>query len=183
MSLRNCGLALVAMAAMLMGVAQAQQFPALRVETLSATVLDLPGDFAEGSSVVVLVYDQNQGRDVETWMPFLARLDEIDPAARYYVISALPAGLSLVRGMIEGVIRGSTSDAAQLDRTILLFTDVDALQASLGIEGTGAIHVLALDAAGGVMASTAGPYDGLKGEGLAAMLVPGQAPAVIPSGR
>lgn len=183
MSLRECGLGLAALAAMLAGGAQAQQFPALRVETLSATVLDLPGDFAEGSSVVVLVYDQNQGRDVETWMPFLARLDEIDPTARYYVMSALPAGLSLVRGMIAGVIRGSTSDPSQLDRTILLFTNVGDLQASLGIEGTGAIHVLALDDAGRVIASTAGAYDETKGHDLAAALAPEQAPAVIPSGR
>lgn len=140
------------------GSSVAAEFPPMRVETVSGISMDLPLDFAVGPSVIVLVYDQNQQPQADSWVAFLDDMSVANPEARYYLMPALPAGLSMVRGMIEGAIQGTAADPRQLDRTIVVFTDVEALQQSLGVSGTAALHVLVLDDIGHVVATVSGAY-------------------------
>lgn len=145
-------------------VAVAAEFPQMRVETISGVALDLPEAFADGPSVIVIVYDQNQQPEADSWVPFLDEMAAARPDARYYVLPVLAAGLSMVRGMVEGIIRSTATDPVQLDRTILLFTDVGALQEQLAISGTSAVHVLVLDDAGQVVATASGAFSPTNGQ-------------------
>lgn len=143
--------------------ADVRVFPPMQAETLSATALKLPEDFAAGPSIIVLVYDQNQQADSDSWLPFLTEISRLHPDFEYYFIPVLPPELGMVRGMIEGTIRDG-ADPAQLARTIMLFTHVAALHASLGVTGTSAIHTIALNDQGDVIASVSGPYSAASGK-------------------
>lgn len=130
----------------------------MQVETVSGIKMDLPEDLAAGPSVIVIVYDQNQQPEADSWVAFLDNIAAINPAARYYLMPVLPAGLSVVRDMVEGVIRNSASNPLQLDRTIVLFTNVEALHGALGVSGTSAVHIVVLGDTGEVLAITSGAY-------------------------
>ncbi|UJW84633.1 hypothetical protein [Devosia sp. SL43] len=145
-------------------VATAAAFPQMDVETISGLALDLPEAFADGPSIIVIVYDQNQQPEADSWVPFLDEMTAARPEARYYVLPVLAAGLSMVRGMVEGIIRSTAKDPVQLDRTILLFTDVGALQEQLAIDGTSAVHVLVLDDVGEVVATASGAFSPINGQ-------------------
>ena len=86
------------------------------------------------------------------------------------VVSAPCPGYTRVVAGNEAAIRDSAEDISQLQRTILLFTDVSALQTALGIERTDAIHVVVLGAQGKVRLSVTGPYSDEAAQTVSAAL-------------
>ncbi len=141
--------------------------PPFKLRTLSGQILSWPADLPDAGAVLILAQDEAQQAEAATWLPFLASdVCQRGEALAYFIVPVLPEGLLIVRSVVESAIRRATNDPAMLDRTVPLFIDIARLQASMAIEASNAVQVVAVDGAGSVRASASGPYSPVAAEQL-----------------
>lgn len=138
--------------------AQAGQFPPLQSETLNQKKVSLPEDFGGRRNILLVAYKMDQQSVVDSWGPFLASAKAKYAGVRFYELPVLGSNISLMRSFIDGGMRNGIADSATRDRTITLYTDVDALQKALGVTGTSTIHAVVVDKSGKVLATASGPF-------------------------
>lgn len=138
--------------------AQAGQFPPLQSETLNQKAVSLPQDFGGRRSILLIAYKMNQQSVVDSWLPFLNAMSAKYKGVRFYELPTIGSNIGFMRGFIDGGMRNGIADSATRDRTITLYTDVAALQASLGVSGTSTIHAVVIDRSGKVLAVVKGAY-------------------------
>ena len=156
------------------------RFPTMQAATLGGRKVSLPRDFGGRANLVLVAFKREQQALVEGWMPAAERLAAARPGLRYYELPTLGRGLTLIRPVIDGGMRSGIPDAAARDRTITLYTNVDAFRTALGLAGTRTIYALLLDEAGVVRWRAEGAFTEAAGAGLAAAverLAAGAAPA------
>jgi hypothetical protein len=138
--------------------ALAGQFPPLQSETLNQKAVSLPQDFGGRRSILLIAYKMNQQSVVDSWLPFLNTVAGKYKGVRFYELPTIGSSMGFMRGFIDGGMRNGIADSATRDRTITLYTDVAALQSSLGISGTSTIHAVVIDKSGRVLAVVKGPF-------------------------
>jgi hypothetical protein len=170
------------------GVAAAQpavehRFPTLQATTLGGRKVTLPRDFGGRANLLLVAFEREHQELVDTWMPAAQRLAAAHEGLRYYELPTLGRTLTLIRPVIEGGMRRGIPDVATRDRTITLYTNVDAFRTALGIPSERTVHALLVDEAGVVRWRAEGAFSEAAGAGLAEAverLAPARAPARTP---
>jgi len=132
-------------------------FPEVSAKNLSGETYAMPGDFEGAANVVVLAYEQEQQRLVDTWLGPLGELAAEEPRLRYYELPTISRMNSFMRWFINNGMRSGIPSDAQRGRTITLYIDKAPFKDALGIETESTIHTFLLDGAGHAVWRADGP--------------------------
>ena len=133
---------------------QERAFPDVKGGCLTGAEVALPVEFGEGLSVVCVSYYQSQSVQVRTWEEALEGV-ELEGVARYDVM-VMPELNPMLRMYMDNGLR-TQHEARRFGRVFAVYTDKEAFNASLGVDGDGSAHVL-LVSNGVVLASESGAF-------------------------
>ena len=148
-------------------------FPQVTGRNLMGRTLDLPIGLDGDVNVVLVAFKRHQQDDVDTWTPALRALAARRPGLRVYELPTLASGYRIMRGFIDGGMRGGIPDTAVRAATITLYIDKKPFKAALRIEGEGEIHVFVVERGGRILWRAAGRYTPEALAQLEASLGPG----------
>ena len=152
------------------------QFPTVTGSSLERDTLTLPRDLEGERNLVFVAFQQWQQTQVDTWIPFARRLEETDPALRYYELPTIRKLNPLARTFINEGMRAGIPDPVARERTITLYLDKKAFRQALALPSEDDIYVLLLDREGTVLWQAEGAFTPEKGESLAEALRGGTLP-------
>jgi len=109
------------------------RFPSVESQDLDKRLVKLPKDFAGERNLVVIAFQRQQQKDVDTWLDVKKRFETIDPALRYYELPTLARLNPLARWFIDNGMRGGIPSHEQRARTITLYLDKEPFRAALGL--------------------------------------------------
>jgi len=142
------------------------RFPSVESQDLDKRLVKLPKDFAGERNLVVIAFQRQQQKDVDTWLDVKKRFETIDPALRYYELPTLARLNPLARWFIDNGMRGGIPSHEQRARTITLYLDKEPFRAALGLGDESSIYVLLLDREGNILWRSQGNFDESKGQSL-----------------
>lgn len=125
---------------------KANTFPILKGTNLLLEQKTVPDDLAEGLKLILVAYDAEQQIFVDKWLKPLEALNDQYPQLSGYYVPLLPqdtrdAAVAILGGMI--LAAKSDEDRA---RTVVVFTDIDAFNNMVEIEGVKDVQLFLLDA-------------------------------------
>jgi hypothetical protein len=144
----------------------AAHFPAVKASNLEKRELSLPADFEGERNLLLVAFEREQQRDVDTWIREMKRFEESDPGFRYYELPTIQRPNSLVRWFIDSGMRRGIPDRKARERTITLYLDRKPFCDALRIADQKIIHALLVDRAGDVLWRSEGDFDETKGMSL-----------------
>lgn len=146
-------------------------FPSVTADTLSKVTVHLPADFAGTNANLVLVaFERDQQKDVDTWAPAATKLVKDQPGFRFYELPVLPRRDILYRWWLNTAMRSGVSDDAARARTIPLYIGKEDFRKSLQIPSEKTITALLLDKKGDVIWRSEGVWNEEKQKELLAAL-------------
>jgi hypothetical protein len=148
----------------------ADTFPTLTAKNLAGTELQLPSGFSGQKNLVLIAFERDQQKDVDTWLKVLPALAQAHPTLAYYELPTIKRMNGMVRFFIDNGMRGGIPDKQQRARTITLYIDKEPFKKALNIPSEDRIYALLLDKSGKVLWRADGLYDEAKGQALTAAL-------------
>jgi hypothetical protein len=145
----------------------ALRFPSITADTLSKQTLHLPQDFGTADSLVVLAFERNQQKDLDTWAKPATDLAQASPQLRFYEIPVFPWRDVFYRWWLNTAMRSNTPDDVARRRTIPVYVNKEKFESSLQITTEKDITVVLLDKDGRVVWRSSGPWTEEKGRALA----------------
>ena len=145
-------------------------WPSLQASDLNKRKIELPGGLAGELNVLLVAFQREQQKDVDTWLPLLPALVKAHPKLAYYEIPVISRSNSLLRWIIDNGMRGGIPDKQQRARTITLYLDKKPFLETLEISSEDRIYVLVVNKSGKVLWRTEGVASQEKLESLAAFL-------------
>lgn len=152
------------------GAPPARHFPTVLARNLHGVDVELPGGFAGERNVVIVAFQRDHQRLVDSWVPWLEERAAADPGLRFYEIPTIGRIWAPVRNFIDGGMARSIKVPEVLSRTLTVYGDVNRVAGPLGIDDRGTITVLLVDADGVVRWSAAGGFDDATAAELARAL-------------
>jgi len=142
------------------------RFPAVEAENLAKRPVKLPRDFAGQHNLVLIAFQRQQQKDVDTWLNHMKQFEDADPALRYYELPTISRLNPVARWFIDNGMRGGIPSQQQRERTITLYLDKGPFRAALGIADENQIYALLLDHDGNILWRSEGTFDEKKGSSL-----------------
>ncbi len=134
-------------------------FPQVNGSSLTRRKFSLPADFEGEFNVVLIAFKRKQQADVDSWTPHLRPLTADHPGLRIYELPVLPRTLTIMRGIIDGGMRGGIPDSAVRAATITLYIDKKPFKQALAIRNEDRIEVVLVDRAGTIHWRFTGIFD------------------------
>jgi hypothetical protein len=147
-------------------VASIGKFPALESETLEKQSVQLPQDFQGERNLLLIAFEREQQKDIDTWLTQMKRYEDIDKEFRYYEIPTIEKMNRFMRWFINTGMRHGIPDKKARERTITLYIDKEPFKKSLQIPDEKKIYAMVVDRAGDVLWRATGPYDEANGKSL-----------------
>jgi hypothetical protein len=161
---------LVHAAAIVAALAAPPVFPSVAGHDLNGRPLQLPKDLAGDVDLLFVAFVRGQQSDVDSWKSFAEAARAKHPNLTAYELPVLPRGISLMRGFIDGGMRGAIKDEGARATTVTLYLDKAAFRKALGIESEDRIAILLVKRDGTVLWKGSGRYDPGKAPDLDALL-------------
>lgn len=133
-------------------------FPTVSGSNLQREEFQFPRDFSGEWNLVVIPFQREQQRDVNTWIPAFQELERQYPGFIYYELPTIYRLPSLSRTFINEGMRAGIPDSKARERTITLYLDKDRFKHVLGIESEDMIHLLLVDRLGRILWRSNGAY-------------------------
>jgi hypothetical protein len=146
--------------------ADSPKFPQVETENLDGRKFALPQDFEGDRNLVLIAFEREQQKDVDTWLHESARFTQIDTSLRIYELPTIARLDAFRRWFINTGMRHGIPDRKARDRTLTLYLDKNAFRQSLHIESEKQIYALLVDRSGTVLWRSEGDFDRTKGQGL-----------------
>jgi hypothetical protein len=147
-------------------VASIGKFPALESETLEKQSVQLPQDFQGERNLLLIAFEREQQKDIDTWLTQMKRYEDIDKEFRYYEIPTIEKMNRFMRWFINTGMRHGIPDKKARERTITLYIDKEPFKKSLQIPDEKKIYAMVVDRSGNVLWRATGPYDEANGKSL-----------------
>ena len=141
-------------------------FPLVKASNLEKREFSLPTDFEGDRNLVLIAFEREQQKDVDTWLHEMKRFEDMDPAFRYYELPTVERPNALMRWFINGGMRHGIPDQKVRERTITLYLDKKTFCDALLIADQKKIYAFLIDRSGKVMWKAEGDFDAAKGESL-----------------
>jgi hypothetical protein len=145
---------------------QGLRFPPVVAADLAKRPVTLPRDFAGQRNLVLVAFQRQQQKDVDTWLNQLHRFEAVDPALRCYELPVISRLNPVARWFIDNGMRGGIPSQQQREHTITLYLDKAPFRAALGIADENQIYALLLDRDGSILWRAEGTFDEKKGSSL-----------------
>jgi len=141
-------------------------FPPVKASNLDQREFSLPTDFEGDRNLVLIAFERQQQKDVDTWLNEMNRFERLDPAFRYYELPTIERPNAFMRWFIDSGMRRGIPDQKARERTITLYLDKKSFCEALLIEDQKKIYTFLIDRSGRVMWKAEGAFDAAKGESL-----------------
>ncbi len=146
-------------------------FPVVSAYALNKSHVNLPADFAGQLNLLLLSFEREQQKDVDTWLPLATDLQKVNPSVRSYMLPIFSRQNMLYRWWENSSLRSST-DSQWLDFTVPLYVDKPRFRRDLKIYSEDRIIVVLADRAGRIVWRTDGPLTDERKAALTALLTP-----------
>lgn len=133
----------------------AATFPNIEGDNLNNRRIVLPAGIDAPYALLLVAFEREQQADVDTWLPAARELTNDHANLEYYELPVIPSGYGLVRGWIDGGMRGGIPAFAARERTVTVYTDVAKFKRLAGFDSP-AIRAVLVDRQGLVYWSGAG---------------------------
>jgi hypothetical protein len=150
-------------------------FPPVTAANLDKRPMKLPQDFAGKRNLVLIAFQRQQQKDVDTWLREIKQFEAVDSALRYYELPTMAGVNALTRWLIDNGMR-SGIHGREREHIITLYLDKTPFRAALGLPDESRIYVLLLDSQGNVVWRTEGIFDETKANSLKGILLHLNAP-------
>jgi hypothetical protein len=133
-------------------------FPTVHASNLNRRVFNLPGDFESDRNLVIVAFQRDQQKVVDTWTAPIRDLLARYPDLRFYELPTISRGNPLFRAWLDGAMRGGIPDHQSREQTITLSVDKTAFRDSLGLPHEDTIYEMLVDRQGHVFWRAQGEY-------------------------
>jgi hypothetical protein len=147
-------------------------FPSVSAYALNKARVDLPAGLAGQVNLLLLSFEREQDKDVNTWLPPAKDLQKTNPALQVYILPIFNRENLLYRWWENSSLRSGVSDPEWLQFTVPLYVDKPRFLRELKIPSDHAVVVLLIDKAGKLLWRSDGPITNEKQASLVAALAP-----------
>lgn len=148
----------------------AEHFPSVKASNLEKRDFNLPADFEGERNLLLVAFEREQQKDVDTWLREMKRFEEIDPGFHYYELPTIQRPNAFMRWFIDTGMRHGISDRQARERTITLYLDKKPFLEALLITNQKKIYAFLVDRQGNVLWRSDGVFDETKGISLRKVL-------------
>ena len=145
-------------------------FPSVKASNLEKRDFNLAADFEGERNLLLVAFEREQQKDVDTWLREMKRFEELDPAFHYYELPTIQRPNSLARWFIDTGMRRGIPDRKARERTITLYLDRKPFCDALLITDQKKIYAFLVDREGRVLWRSEGVFDEIKGASLRSAL-------------
>jgi hypothetical protein len=145
-------------------------FPSVKASNLEKRDFNLPADFEGERNLLLVAFEREQQKDVDTWLREMKRFEELDPGFHYYELPTIQRPNALMRWFIDSGMRRGIPDRKARERTITLYLEKKPFLDSLHITDHKKIYALLVDREGKVLWRSEGVFDETKGASLRSAL-------------
>jgi hypothetical protein len=147
-----------------------EHFPSVKASNLEKRDFNLPADFEGERNLLLVAFEREQQKDVDTWLREMKRFEEIDPGFHYYELPTIQRPNALMRWFIDPGMRRGIPDRKARERTIALYLEKKPFLDSLLITDQKKIYAFLVDREGKVLWRSEGVFDETKGASLRSAL-------------
>lgn len=147
-----------------------QRLPDISGANLAGDVYRLPADFEAGTNLVLIAFQQEHQRLIDTWLPLARELEAEHDDLAYYELPVVGDRGPAFRAWLDNVMRAGIPDPKARATTITLYTDVNRFVDALGLGSASTIHALLVDRGGEVRWRASGAMDAEAAASLKAAL-------------
>jgi len=141
-------------------------FPTLQASNLEKRTFNLPADFEGERNLLLVAFEREQQKDVDTWLREMKHFEASHPGFHYYELPTIQRPNVLTRWFIDNGMRHGIPDRQARERTITLYIDKQPFCDALRITDQTSIHEFLVDRSGKVWWHSAGRFDEAKGKSL-----------------
>jgi hypothetical protein len=147
-----------------------EHFPSVKASNLEKRDFNLPADFEGDRNLLLVAFEREQQKDVDTWLREMKRFEELDPGFHYYELPTIQRPNAFMRWFIGTGMRHGIPDRKARERTITLYIDKTPFCDALLITDQTKIYALLVDREGRVLWRSEGVFDETKGSSLRSAL-------------
>ncbi len=140
-------------------------FPKLTAANLERETLSLPEDFGGDRNLLLIAFQREQQRNVDTWLREMKRFEWL-PNFRYYELPTIDRLNAIARWFIDRGMRRGIPDREARARTITLYLDKLAFRMALNLPDEKRVYALLVDRSGRVLWRAEGDFDEAKAVSL-----------------
>jgi len=144
------------------------QFPVVSGSNLQRQEFEFPRDFEGQINFLLIPFQREQQKDVNTWVPLAQKLERSFPGLVYYELPTIRKLPVLSRTFINEGMRAGIPDRTARERTVTLYIDKDKFKEVLEIKTESTIHLFLLDEDGNILWRDSGTYTDDKARDLTA---------------
>lgn len=145
-------------------------FPQVSGSNLMREEFIFPGDFEGKYNLVMIPFQQNQQRDVNTWIPAAQELERRFDDLIYYELPTIYKLPTISRTFINEGMRAGIPDQTSRERTVTFYLDKEVFKKALEIESEEMIHLLLVTRDGEILWRETGLFSEEKAESLVKFL-------------
>jgi hypothetical protein len=132
------------------------KLPSVIGSNLLRQKVELPADLRGELNLLFIAFYQWQQMEVNSWVPFVRELEQIQSGFYYYELPTIQQRNILAQTFINEGMRAGIPNPAVRERTITLYIDKRAFMRTLNMPDEDHIYVLLTDQAGNVLWQTRG---------------------------
>jgi hypothetical protein len=144
-------------------------FPATLSYSLDKTKVNLPSDFEGKTNLLIISFEPEQQKDVDTWVPVASALQHTDFYFRWYRLPVSARENVIFRWWENSSMRSDETDPETWHWIIPLYVDKDGFRKALEIPNEHDVVVLLVDKQGHVIWRSSGPLNAQKRASLLAV--------------
>lgn len=148
---------------------KAAVFPQVTAYNLAKTKLNLPQDFAGQLNLLLISFQPEQQKQIDTWMPVAQGLQHTNFNFRWYRLPVASSELWIFRWWDNSSMRSDETDPEMWPWIVPLYLDVNSFRHSLQIPSDKQIAVILVNQRGDVLWRAEGPLTEAKRQGLLAV--------------
>ena len=147
-------------------------FPAISAYSLDKAKVNLPADLEGKVNLLLISFEPEQAKDIETWMPLAQALQHMNFQFRYYKMPVTNPENFIYRWWDGSSLRSVETDPETWHWIVPLYVNKDEFRRSLQIPNEHAVVALLTDKQGHVLWRASGALTPEKRSSLAAALSP-----------
>ena len=147
-----------------------EHFPNVKASNLEKRAFNLPTDFEGERNLLLVAFEREQQKDVDTWLREMKRFEEIDPGFHYYELPTIQRPNAFMRWFIDTGMHHGIPDRKSRERTITLYLEKKPFLDSLLITDQKKIYAFLVDREGKVLWRSEGVFDETKEASLRSAL-------------
>ena len=144
--------------------------PSVKASNLEKRYFSLPADFEGDRNLLLVAFEREQQKDVDTWLREMKRFEELDPGFYYYELPTIQRPNAFTRWIIDTGMRRGIPDRKARERTITIYQEKKPFCDALLITDQKKIYAFLVDREGKVLWRSEGLFDETKGASLRSAL-------------